>query len=125
MFSCVSWLAPSLVFVHSRDGDSSHPHPVQSLLHWYIGVCWTGGVAALTASATAPTLISGCRSYVATLGEGTSCLSSRSNAISRPPLKKKVTWAYFSVSKGGQTRCVIARSLTGVGCRASELSSNI
>ena len=45
----------------------------------------------LTASATPPTLISGCRSYVATFGEGTSCLSSRSNAASQPPLKKKVT----------------------------------
>lgn len=46
------------------------------------GVCLTGGVAPLTASATPPTLISGCRSYVATLGDSTSCLSSRSNATS-------------------------------------------
>lgn len=130
VFGCVNKLAPSLVLVHSRDGDGSHPSSLpcaRSLKGWRrqpplipcspysTSRCgWSGGVAALTASATPPTLISGCRSYVATLGEGTSCLSSRSNAASQPPLKKKVTWAYFSVSKGGQTRRVIAGSMTGL-----------
>ena len=32
------------------------------------------------------------------MGEGTSTRSSPGNTVSDPPLKKKVTWAYFSVS---------------------------
>ena len=51
-----------------------------------------------TLSATPCTLILGSLSYVATLGDGIRCLSSPSNCFSTPPLKKKVTWAYFSVS---------------------------
>ena len=35
---------------------------------------------------------------MATLGEGTSTRSSPGYCFSTPPLKKKVTWAYFSVS---------------------------
>src|SRR6267154_1148311 len=42
--------------------------------------------------------ISGLRSYVATLGDGTRILSSPPNGFSTPPLKKYVTCAYFSVS---------------------------
>ena len=42
--------------------------------------------------------ISGAKSYVATLGEGIKCLSSPSEGISTPPLKKYVTCGYFSVS---------------------------
>ena len=37
-------------------------------------------------------------SYVSTLGDGTKILSSPSYCFSSPPLKKNVTWAYFSVS---------------------------
>lgn len=35
---------------------------------------------------------------MATLGLGTMSRSSPGNCFSTPPLKKKVTWAYFSVS---------------------------
>src|SRR5208282_3437076 len=42
--------------------------------------------------------ISGFKSYVATLGEGTRMRSSPLNGFSTPPLKKYVTCAYFSVS---------------------------
>ena len=35
---------------------------------------------------------------MATLGDGTSTRSSPGYCFSTPPLKKKVTWAYFSVS---------------------------
>ena len=42
--------------------------------------------------------ISGCKSYVATFGEGINSLSSPLFGSSTPPLKKNVTWAYFSVS---------------------------
>ena len=35
---------------------------------------------------------------MATLGEGTSTRSSPGYCFSTPPLKKNVTWAYFSVS---------------------------
>ena len=38
------------------------------------------------------------RSYVATFGLGISSRSSPGHAVSMPPLKKYVTWAYFSVS---------------------------
>ncbi len=51
-----------------------------------------------TLSATPCTLISGCLSYVATLGEAIISRCSPGNCFSTPPLKKKVTWAYFSVS---------------------------
>ena len=49
-------------------------------------------------SVTSGALISGCKSYVATAGELTKIRCSPSNSASRPPLKKKVTCAYFSVS---------------------------
>ena len=52
-----------------------------------------------TLSATPWTLILGSLSYVATLGDEIMCRSSFSNCFSTPPLKKNVTWAYFSVSK--------------------------
>src|SRR4030065_2581457 len=52
----------------------------------------------MTVSVTSNALISGFRSYVAIFGEGINILSSPLNGFSIPPLKKKVTWAYFSVS---------------------------
>lgn len=58
----------------------------------------TGCYPWLTSAPTPWALISGCKSYVATLGEGTMNLVSPSNCFSTPPLKKNVTWAYFSVS---------------------------
>lgn len=51
-----------------------------------------------TSSPTPAAFISGFKSYVATFGEGTIDLVSPSNCFSTPPLKKKVTCAYFSVS---------------------------
>ena len=42
--------------------------------------------------------ISGFKSYVATFGDGHKILSSFIKAFSLPPLKKNVTWGYFSVS---------------------------
>ena len=53
----------------------------------------------LTACPTSIALIVGWRSYVATLGDGINLRVSKSNCTSCPPLKKNVTWAYFSVSK--------------------------
>ena len=59
-----------------------------------------------TLSATPWAFISGCWSYVGTLGEGTISRCSFSNCFSTPPLKKKVTWAYFSVSRrDGEVSC--------------------
>ena len=55
-------------------------------------------IAFTSLSFTSYALISGLRSYVATFGDGTKMRSSPSNGASRPPLKKNVTWAYFSVS---------------------------
>ena len=52
-----------------------------------------------TSLATPLAFILGCKSYVATFGEGTMTLSSPGHASSTPPLKKKVTCAYFSVSE--------------------------
>ena len=49
-------------------------------------------------SFTSTALISGCRSYVATFGEGHKILFSFLKGSSLPPLKKKVTCGYFSVS---------------------------
>ena len=40
---------------------------------------------------TSSALISGCKSYVATLGDGAKCLVSPIKGCSLPPLKKKVT----------------------------------
>lgn len=55
-------------------------------------------IAVQTASATSATLIVGARSYVATcLGDGIITRSSFGRTASLPPLKKNVTWAYFSV----------------------------
>ncbi len=51
-----------------------------------------------TSSHTKYALISGCKSYVATFGELINTLSSFLYGVSIPPLKKKVTCAYFSVS---------------------------
>ena len=63
---------------------------------------WT---AFTTASATPAADISGLWSYVATsFGEGIIARSSPGKASSRPPLKKYVTCAYFSVS--AQRNCV-------------------
>ena len=59
---------------------------------------WSDFTTSATLSATLCTLISGCLSYVATLGEGIIARSSLSYCFSTPPLKKNVTWAYFSVS---------------------------
>ena len=42
--------------------------------------------------------ISGCKSYVATLGDGGISLVSPSKGNSAPPFRKKVTCGYFSVS---------------------------
>src|ERR1051325_2527300 len=56
------------------------------------------GISCTTRSASSNTDISGLRSYVATFGEGTSTRSSPGETASLPPLKKKVTCAYFSVS---------------------------
>ena len=53
---------------------------------------------ATSASVTPAALISGWRSYVATFGLGTRTRSSLGNGASRPPLRKYVTCAYFSVS---------------------------
>ena len=50
------------------------------------------------ASVTPGALISGWRSYVATFGLGTRIRSSFGNGASRPPFRKYVTCAYFSVS---------------------------
>ena len=55
-------------------------------------------IFSITAAVTSGALISGCRSYVATLGDGISILSSPLFGSSTPPLKKNVTCAYFSVS---------------------------
>ena len=55
-------------------------------------------IASTTFSVTSYALISGCKSYVATFGEFTKILSSPGYGSSLPPLKKNVTWAYFSVS---------------------------
>uniref|UniRef100_A0A6B0UE58 Putative secreted protein n=1 Tax=Ixodes ricinus TaxID=34613 RepID=A0A6B0UE58_IXORI len=60
--------------------------------------CFFAWTTLTISSATPLLLISGKRSYVATLGEGTMHRSSSAKAFSWPPLKKKVTWAYFSVS---------------------------
>ena len=49
-------------------------------------------------SQTSYALISGFKSNVATFGEFTRIRSSPSNCVSSPPLKKKVTCAYFCVS---------------------------
>ena len=51
-----------------------------------------------SASVTPGALISGWRSYVATFGLGTRIRSSFGNGASRPPFRKYVTCAYFSVS---------------------------
>src|SRR5450759_955006 len=55
-------------------------------------------IASTSASQTPSAAIDGCRSYVATLRLGMSFRSSPGHGSSRPPLKKYVTWAYFSVS---------------------------
>ena len=55
-------------------------------------------IAFTSPSHTSNMLISGCKSQVATLGDFTRILSSPGNGSSKPPLKKKVTCAYFSVS---------------------------
>src|SRR6476646_4224030 len=55
-------------------------------------------IAATIASVTPLADISGARSYVATLGLGIRSRSSPGQGASRPPLKKYVTCAYFSVS---------------------------
>ena len=60
--------------------------------------CLSSRTISATLSATPCTLIFGCWSYVATLGEGIMNRSSASNCFSTPPLKKNVTCAYFSVS---------------------------
>ena len=63
-----------------------------------INSCSAARTTSATLSATPATLILGCRSYVATLGESIRCRCSFSNCFSTPPLKKNVTCAYFSVS---------------------------
>ena len=55
-------------------------------------------MAFVATSTTPAALISGFRSYVATLGDCTISRSSPLKGFSAPPLKKYVTWAYFSVS---------------------------
>src|SRR5699024_10042779 len=55
-------------------------------------------IASHSLSHTSYALISGFRSYVATFGDFTRILSSPLFGSSTPPLKKNVTWAYFSVS---------------------------
>ena len=55
-------------------------------------------ISSATFSATSIADISGLRSYVATFGESIKSRCSSSNCFSTPPLKKKVTCAYFSVS---------------------------
>src|SRR3954465_4442563 len=55
-------------------------------------------IAPTSASVTPAALLSGWRSYVATFGLDTSLRSSPGHGASTPPLKKYVTWAYFSVS---------------------------
>ena len=55
-------------------------------------------IASTAFSVTSYALISGCKSYVATFGDGTNILSSPGYCFSSPPLKKNVTCAYFSVS---------------------------
>ncbi len=60
--------------------------------------CLAARTTCATFSATPCTLILGCLSYVATLGEAIRWRSSFSNWFSTPPLKKNVTCAYFSVS---------------------------
>ena len=52
----------------------------------------------ITASRIPGALISGIKSYVATLGEGIINRDSPGNAASCPPEKKNVTCGYFSVS---------------------------
>src|SRR3954453_20274592 len=54
-------------------------------------------IASTSASVTPAALISGWRSYVATFGDGISRRSSPGHGAPRPPLKKYVTGAYFSV----------------------------
>ena len=56
-------------------------------------------IASTSLSVSISEFISGCRSYVATCGDGISSRVSPTNSSSRPPLKKKVTCAYFSVSE--------------------------
>src|SRR6188508_2708573 len=55
-------------------------------------------MAATSASVTPWADISGTRSYVATFWLGINVRSSPGHGVSTPPLKKYVTWAYFSVS---------------------------
>ena len=55
-------------------------------------------ISGIIASLISKALISGFKSYVATFGEGHIILISSLKGDSFPPLKKNVTWGYFSVS---------------------------
>ena len=55
-------------------------------------------ISAVILSVISTADISGCKSYVATLGDNTMMRFSPSNSASRPPEKKNDTCGYFSVS---------------------------
>ena len=59
---------------------------------------YPSSAAAITRSATSGRLSSGFRSKGMPFGDGTRRSSSPGNGWFSPPLKKKVTWAYFSLS---------------------------
>src|SRR5690349_6237878 len=88
-------------------------------------------MAATSASVTPDADISGWRSYVATFGLGTRRRSSPGQAASTPPLKKYVTWAYFSVSATWNWRqpaslivCASDRAVSGGNATATPRPSS-
>src|SRR5574341_133504 len=80
-------------------------------------------IARQSPSVTSTADISGWRSYVATLGLGTSKRSSFGNGCSTPPLKKNVTCGYFSVSAVWNCR-IPAWEMTSETPHASEKGGN-
>mmetsp|Transcript_65288 Transcript_65288/g.145709 ORF Transcript_65288/g.145709 Transcript_65288/m.145709 type:complete len:340 (-) Transcript_65288:630-1649(-) len=98
-----SWILPMQVSVCAAASTALSKNPVWPTMSGgarlqISSVCTPASISRTIASATGSAAIFGSRSYVATFGESFSSRTSPSKGSSRPPLKKKVTWAYFSVS---------------------------